>query len=67
MANNAECPHLTGKYMKSCTVSKEVYVPSAFETEEYRTHGRHTICPLYCRRTFDQYPAGQKKLAGAYS
>ena len=44
------CPFLAGKYFKSCTVSREVYVPSAFETEEYCTNNRYTLCPFYTRR-----------------
>lgn len=67
MTPNRHCPHLTGKYMKSCTVSKEVYVPSAFETEEYCTNGRHTMCPFYCKRNFDQYPVVRQNLARACS
>lgn len=45
-----KCPFLTGKYFKSCTVSREPYVPSAFETEEYCASSRHTLCPFYAKR-----------------
>ncbi len=45
-----ECHFLSGRYMKYCIESRESYVPSAFELEEYCTTSRHTLCPLYCRR-----------------
>jgi hypothetical protein len=51
-----ECLFLSGTYMKYCAESRENYVPSAFELEEYCTTSRHAICPLYCRREAD-YPA----------
>lgn len=57
------CPYLTGNYLKSCTVSREVYVPSAFETEEYCTTSRYTMCPFYCKRQSDQYAASRQKEA----
>jgi len=54
--NLRTCPFLTGKYFKACTVSKEAYVPSAFETGEYCTSGRHTMCSLFGKRQFEQVP-----------
>ena len=57
------CPSLTGTYFKSCTVSREVYVPSAFETEEYCTSSRHTMCPFYCKQQSEPRPASRQKLA----
>ncbi len=45
-----ECPFLTGKFMFSCTAKKEVYVPSAFEIDEYCKTDRYKICPHYCKR-----------------
>ncbi len=44
-----KCPHLQGRYLQSCKASRDVYVPSQFEYEEYCRHGRHTMCPLYFR------------------
>jgi hypothetical protein len=45
-----ECHFLSGNYMKYCSESREVYVPSAFELEEYCTSSRYTLCPLFCRK-----------------
>ena len=61
------CPHLGGNYLKSCFVSREVYVPSAFEMTEYCTSNRHKICPFYCRRHAGDYPVAKagKLAAGA--
>lgn len=47
------CQYLTGKYFKACSVSREAYVPSAFEMQEYCTSNRHTLCPFYRKRTSD--------------
>lgn len=41
------CPFLSGNYFFSCKSSREVYVPSAFELEEYCESTRHTICQYY--------------------
>lgn len=58
---NLRCPYLTGKYLISCSVSREPYVPSAFEIQEYCISGRHSMCPFYGRReqglSFDKRPA----------
>ncbi len=43
------CPLLTGKYMLSCSALKEVYVPSAFELEEYCKKPLYTMCPFYMK------------------
>ena len=57
-----ECPFLTGNYFKSCTASREAYVPSAFEAEEYCTNSRYTMCPFYARRQ-SEYPLSRKEPA----
>jgi hypothetical protein len=57
------CPFLTGNYLKSCTVSREVYVPSIFETGEYCTTKRYTMCPSYGKRPSEQYPISRQQLA----
>ncbi len=44
-----KCPFVKGTYMYSCAASNEVYVPSAFEFEEYCRSTRYKICPLYCK------------------
>ena len=41
------CLYLTGNYMYSCTARREVYVQSAYESQEYCNNERHKICPLY--------------------
>ena len=43
-----KCIFLIGNYMQSCSASREVYVPSLFEFDEYCTSGRYKFCPLYC-------------------
>jgi len=43
------CPFLYGTYLLSCKSSRDVYVPSAFELEEYCKSRRHKICPYYCK------------------
>lgn len=45
-----KCPFLAGKYMYSCSASKEVYVPSVFELEEYCKNTRFKLCPFYYSR-----------------
>ncbi len=44
------CLFLSGNYMKYCIESRENYIPSSFEMEEYCTSRRHTLCPLFSRR-----------------
>ncbi len=50
------CPYHTGKYFKACSVSREPYVPSAFEAAEYCTTERHTLCPFFRKRVFGLPP-----------
>ena len=47
------CPFLTGKYMFSCGALREVYVPSAFEFDEYCKQDRYKICPFYVKSEND--------------
>ncbi len=47
-----KCPYLQGKYLQSCKASREVYIPSQFEFNEYCTHNGHKICPVYSRSAF---------------
>jgi hypothetical protein len=49
-----KCPFLQGTYLLSCKASREVYVPSQFEFDEYCTHGRHTMCPFYFNAVYDR-------------
>jgi hypothetical protein len=58
------CPYLTGKYFKSCSVSKEPYVPSAFEMEEYCISSRHSMCPFYGKRQIGLPKERRSDLAG---
>ncbi len=55
-----KCPHLQGKYLLSCKASRDVYVPSQFEFDEYCKQGRHTMCPLYFRALSNQEIAVQE-------
>ncbi len=48
-----KCQYLSGKYMRFCSVSREPYVPSAFELGEYCATGRHQMCPFYQKKEFD--------------
>jgi hypothetical protein len=32
----------------SCSVGRGIYVPSAYEREEYCSANRHKLCPFYC-------------------
>ncbi len=54
------CLYLAGNYFKSCSVSREAYVPSAFEMEEYCTSSRHSLCPFYAKRQ-SEYPALERE------
>ncbi len=47
-----KCPYLQGKYLQSCKASREVYIPSQFEFDEYCTHNGHKICPFYSKAVF---------------
>ncbi len=60
------CNFLSGNYMKYCTESREGYIPSAFEMEEYCASSRYTLCPLFCRSQAE-FPSfrDNKALAGA--
>jgi hypothetical protein len=44
-----KCIFLIGDYMQSCNASREVYVPSFFEQNEYCTSGRYKFCSFYCK------------------
>ncbi len=51
-----KCSHLTGKKVQTCTASRQLYVPSLFELEEFCYTARSTRCPLHVRMTrVDQY------------
>jgi hypothetical protein len=41
------CAYLIGIYLKSCSATPDVYIPSAFEFNEYCRSVFHTLCPLY--------------------
>ncbi len=41
-----KCSHLMGKKIETCTVNRQLYVPSLFELEEYCYTVRSTRCPL---------------------
>jgi hypothetical protein len=43
------CVFLVGNYMQSCNATREAYVPSIFEQNEYCTSGRYKFCPHYCK------------------
>ena len=45
------CSYLKGNYVVSCRATKEVYVPSGFELEEYCRSIRHKVCPFYVGRS----------------
>ena len=47
------CPYLSGKYFKSCAVSREAYVPSTYEMDEYCATNRHSLCPCYRKRLYE--------------
>jgi hypothetical protein len=42
-----KCVFLRGNYVLTCGACGEVYVPSAFELEEYCKNIRFKVCPLY--------------------
>jgi hypothetical protein len=54
-----KCPFLYGSYLLSCGSSRDVYVPSNFELEEYCSDNRHKICPLYVKSMLSDYPAAK--------
>jgi len=44
------CPYLWGKYLRSCSASREVYVPTVLEFHEYCSpdrYDRFCLCPVY--------------------
>jgi hypothetical protein len=45
------CQYLIGSYLRSCAASHDVYIPSAFEADEYCKRSRHTLCPLFRLRS----------------
>ncbi len=48
-----KCPFMKGTYMFSCSATRDVYVPSAFEFDEYCMSVRYTICPFFCKASPD--------------
>lgn len=60
-----KCSHLTGKKVQTCTESKQKYVPSLFELEEYCHTAKSARCPLLIGSTWgDQYTAQAGERAG---
>jgi hypothetical protein len=58
-----KCIFLIGNYMLSCNATREVYVPSYFEQNEYCTSGRYKSCPFYCKsETVPPDPGDQTEL-----
>jgi hypothetical protein len=57
-----KCPYLIGKYMLSCGIDRQVYVPSRFELNEYCTSMRYTLCPLIGINNLDE--KGEKAAFG---
>ncbi len=56
-----KCSHLTGKKVQSCTVSKQVYVPSLFELEEYCHTAKSARCPFIISKAWEStHRAGGK-------
>ncbi len=43
------CPFLSGDYMLFCRASRESYIPSNFELDEYCKVERYKMCPFYCK------------------
>jgi hypothetical protein len=43
------CTFLSSDHLLTCRALWKVYVPSAFELDEFCRHERHTMCLLYCR------------------
>ncbi len=44
------CPYLWGRYLRSCSAARDVYVPSRFEFHEYcqpERYDRFCLCPVY--------------------
>ncbi len=56
-----KCPHLTGEKVQTCTESRQVYVPSLFELEEYCHTAKSARCPLRIRRTWGIHRTGLEK------
>jgi hypothetical protein len=52
-----KCPYLQGNYLQSCKATREVYIPSRFEFDEYCTHRGHKMCPSYTRAIYEGNPA----------
>jgi hypothetical protein len=48
-----KCPYLQGKYLQSCKVSREVYIPSQYEFDAYCTHDGFKVCPFYTRSLYE--------------
>ena len=46
-----KCPYLAGTYFQWCQASKESYVPSQFEFNEYCTRDAYKVCPGYYKAT----------------
>jgi hypothetical protein len=43
------CRFFTGRFMMACKANVNVYVPSAFEMQEYCGSIRHKVCPHYSK------------------
>jgi hypothetical protein len=61
--DSVKCYHLRGKKIQTCNASRQLYVPSLFELEEYCNTTKSARCPLLIMRTRgDQYTAqGERK------
>ena len=51
-----KCPYLKGTYLESCKATRDVYVPSQFEFNEYCMHNGHKMCPLYTKSAYEGKP-----------
>ncbi len=54
-----QCPFVTGINMLSCAAMKEVYIPSAYEVQEYCKNTLHTMCSRYLKRDMSQCGYGE--------
>jgi predicted secreted acid phosphatase len=53
-----KCPYLAGTYFQWCQASKECYVPSQFEFNEYCTRDGYKVCPGYYKATYEREHEG---------
>ncbi len=57
-----KCSHLKGKKVQTCTVSRQIYMPSLFELEEFCHTAMSARCPLLIRRAWgDQIPGAVRE------